>query len=241
MMLYWEISYFTLFLYFSFSSPPRAVGVSLLEIVHIRGVPRLSAVMILDLAPNTHNGIFYVCRNSSISNVTLNVKMSIDKGTIVLSVFIIIIVQWSEISYKFHIVQRMYIVLYVRTESLNHFSCISNIFHWMSFTFMVPNVQNVQENLNLWQTNVETNGTFTIYFSELCALVSCVQANNCQALYFNSLFGSLWFLFCWTKSWKQFPSPLVHLSVELEFKRSLKLKGSKTLDCSSSNVEREIV
>ena len=53
----------------------------------------------------------------------------------------------------------------------------------MSFTFMVPNVQNVQENLNLWQTNVETNGTFTIYLSELCALVSCVQANNCQALY----------------------------------------------------------
>ena len=151
MMLYWEISYFTLFLYFSFSSPPRAVGVSLLEMVPIRGVPRLSAVMIRDLAPNTHNGIFYVCRNSSISNVTLNVKMSIDKGTIVLSVFIIIIGQWSEISYKFHIVQRMYIVLYVRTESLNHFSCISNIFHWMSFTFMVPNVQNVQENLNLWQ------------------------------------------------------------------------------------------
>ena len=78
--------------------------------------------------------------------------MSIDKGTIVLSVFIIIIVQWSEINYKFYIVQRMYIVLYVRTESLNNFSCISNIFHWMSFTFMVPNVQNVQENLNLWQT-----------------------------------------------------------------------------------------
>ena len=135
----------------------------------------------------------------------------------------------------------MYIVLYVQMESLNHFSCISNIFHWMSFTFMVPNVQNVQENLNLWQTNVETNGTFTIYFSKLCALVSCVQANNCQALYLNSLFGSLWFLFCWTISWKQFPSPLVHLSVELEFKRSLKLKGSKTLDCSSSDVEREIV
>ena len=116
MMLYWEISYFTLFLYFSFSSPPRAVGVSLLEMVPIRGVPRLSAVMIRDLAPNTHNGIFYVCRNSSISNVTLNVKMSIDKGTIVLSVFIIIIVQWSEISYKFHIVQRMYGTMYCMFE-----------------------------------------------------------------------------------------------------------------------------
>ena len=63
-----------------FCSPGCRRHVSLLEMVPIRGVPRLSAVMIRDLAPNTHNGIFYVCRNSSISNVTLNVKMSIDKG-----------------------------------------------------------------------------------------------------------------------------------------------------------------
>ena len=55
----------------------------------------------------------------------------------------------------------------------------------MSFTFMVPNVQNVQEmrKFEFVTNKVETNGTFTIYFSELCALVSCVQANNCQALY----------------------------------------------------------
>ena len=132
----------------------------------------------------------------------------------------------------------MYIVLYVRTESLKHFSCISNIFHWMSFTFMVPNVQNVQENLNLWQTKWKQMENYHHLFQRTCFLCSSQQLS---CIVFISLFKISWYFFCWTKSWKQLPSPLVHLSVELEFKRSLKLKGSKTLDCSSSNVEREIV
>ena len=54
----------------------------------------------------------------------------------------------------------------------------------------------------------------------LCTCFLC-SSQQLSSIVFNSLFGSLWFLFCWTICWKQFPSPLVHLSVELEFKRPL--------------------
>ena len=137
----------------------------------------------------------------------------------------------------------MYIVLYVRTESLNHFSCISNIFHWMSFTFMVPNVQNVQENLNLWQTKwkqMELSPFISANFVHLFLVFKPTIVKHCIQFFVWELIISLLldqklkaasFSFGTSECW----------TVELEFKRSLKLKGSKTLDCSSSNVEREIV